>query len=40
MLTTDFFNFTFESLSKEARTIDEIDKFSIFNLKDEVFKVR
>ena len=32
----DFFKIPFESLSKEARTMNEIDKFKSFELKDEV----
>ena len=34
--TDDFFKFSFESLSKEARTADEIEKFKYFELKDEI----
>ena len=32
----DFFKFSFESLSKEARTTDEIEKFKYFEVKDEI----
>ena len=32
----DFFKIPFESLSKEARTVDEIDKFKSFELNDEI----
>ena len=32
----EFFNIPFESLSKEARTTDEIEKFKAFELKDEI----
>jgi len=32
----NFFRSSFESLSKEARTMDKIDKFKSFELKDEV----
>ena len=32
----DFFKFPFESLSKETRSIDEIEKFKSFDLKDEI----
>jgi len=35
-LNGDFFKLRFESLSTEARTVDEIDKFKSFELKYEV----
>ena len=32
----DFFKFPFESLSKETRSVDEIEKFKSFGLKNEI----